>query len=306
MEISIALLVFLLLIMLFSLIAYIITFYTSAKQKAMGAHLFKDGSNSDNIKVFMDKVDSTPCEWVYIDSHDGKRLAARYIHSCDGAPLHIQFHGYRGSSTRDFCGGNLLARARGHNTLLIEQRAHSKSDGHTITFGIKERIDCLKWIKYAVKRFGDKTPIILSGISMGASTVLMAGEFDLPKNVVGIIADSPFSSPSDIIKNECANMGLSPKLVFPFIRLGGLIFGRFDVCKASSLEAVKKCTKPVLIIHGEADTFVPLEMGKKLYENCASQNKRFASFPNANHGYSYIVDGKRYEAIVDEFLAEIL
>ncbi len=62
----------------------------------------------------------------------------------------------------------------GHNVLMIEERAHLESEGHTITFGIKERYDALDWIRYALQRFGEDTRIILVGISMGAATVLMA------------------------------------------------------------------------------------------------------------------------------------
>ena len=55
---------------------------------------------------------------------------------------------------------------------------------------------------------------------MGAATVLMASELNLPANVVGIIADCPYSSPEAIIRKVCReDMRLPPALVMPFIRL---------------------------------------------------------------------------------------
>ena len=87
----------------------------------------------------------------------------------------------------------------GYNVLLAEQRAHFRSGGHTITYGIRERRDVLSWVTYANSRFGTDRPIYLFGISMGAATVVMAADLDLPDNVRLICADCPYSSPKDII-----------------------------------------------------------------------------------------------------------
>ena len=164
------------------------------------------------------QMDETPYEAVTISARDGTKLAARYYHVRDGAPLQIQFHGYRGTALRDFCGGNKLARESGQNTLVVDQRAHGKSGGTTITFGIRERLDCLCWVEYASQRFGSDTPVFLSGVSMGAATVLMASEWELPANVVGIIADCPYSSPEAIIRKVCQqDMHLPPVLVMPSV-----------------------------------------------------------------------------------------
>ena len=73
--------------------------------------------------------DALPYEQVYIRSCDGLRLSGRYYHVRDGAPLQIQMHGYHGTALRDFCGGNRLAAAAGHNRLAIEERAHGKATG---------------------------------------------------------------------------------------------------------------------------------------------------------------------------------
>ena len=153
-------------------------------------------------------------------------------------------------------------------------------------------------------RFGAEKPIYLCGVSMGAATVLMASEFNLPNNVKGIIADSPYSSPEAIIKKVCKDMGVSPKLAFPFIRLGARLFGGFSIRAVTAVEAVKKAKKPVLILHGEDDRFVPCVMSEEIF-NAYGGKKRRETFPNAGHGISYIVDPKRYEQVVGAFLDEI-
>ena len=232
---------------------------------------------------------------------DWKRLFGRYYHFKDGAPLQIQFHGYRGSAYRDFCGGSKLAREGGFNILLVDQRAHGKSEGVTITFGVNERLDCKSWVDYAVSRFGN-IPIFIVGVSMGASTVLMASDLDLPESVVGIIADCPYSSPNLIIKKVCKEqLRLPPALVYPLVTLGGLAFGHFNINSQSALKSVKNTSIPILLIHGEDDGFVPCYMSKDIYEAAAGE-KYIYTFAGADHGLSYIADEEKYKKFTNEFI----
>lgn len=258
----------------------------------------------DEIREMIRTLNAVPYERVGVTSFDGLRLNGRYYHKRDGAPVAILFHGYRGTPSRDFSGGTQLYFAAGFNVLMIEERAHCTSEGHVITFGVKERRDCLTWIDYARGRFGSDVPILLCGISMGASTVLMASGPALPENVRGIIADAPFTSPKAIICKVCRDRKLSPKLVWPFLRLGARLFGRFDPKDADATEAVRNARIPILLIHGEDDRFVPCEMGRAI----AAANPELVelhTFPDAGHGLSFLIDRPRYERITAAFLKRI-
>jgi fermentation-respiration switch protein FrsA (DUF1100 family) len=248
------------------------------------------------------EMEQLPWEEVSIVSRDGLRLYGRYLHRADGAPLQIQMHGYRGHAFRDFCGGNKLARELGLNTLVVDQRAHGKSQGHTISFGINERWDCLAWAEYAAKRWPG-TPITLAGISMGAATVLMASDLPLPEEVKGVLADCGYTSPRAIIKKVCWSLPKSFRVFYPFTSLSARLFGRFDPDSGSALGAVSNTTLPILLIHGEADGFVPCEMSRELAAACASP-VRLETFPGADHGGSYLSDSARYGRVVREFLAD--
>ena len=107
------------------------------------------------LEILDRQMEETPYERVYIRARDGRLLSGRLYLLREGAPLHIQFHGYRGSGVRDFSAGNAVVRQIGHNTLVVDQRAHGLSQGDTMTFGVKERYDCVCWAEYALKRFGD-------------------------------------------------------------------------------------------------------------------------------------------------------
>ena len=163
----------------------------------------------------------------------------------------ILFHGYRSMALRDSAGGYILAKKAGFNVLAIDQRAHGRSGGCVISFGIQERRDCLCWVQYLSTRFGEETPLILSGLSMGAATVLMSTDLPLPENVVGIMADCPYDSPAAIIQKVAKEQGYPPKLVYPFVYLGAMLFGRFRLTETTALEAVRDCKIPILLMHGE-------------------------------------------------------
>ncbi len=243
-------------------------------------------------------------ECVEIKSFDGITLYGRYYHYNDNAPTDIIFHGYRSSALHDCGGGFLLARELGHNVLLPDQRAHGKSGGCTITFGIKERYDCLAWCNYISER-SCGAPIIISGVSMGASTVLMASELQLPKNVLGVIGDCGFSSPKEIILSECEKMGIAPRIAEPFIKLAARLFGGFNLEEADCMRAVKNTKLPILIVHGKEDGFVPCYMAEKIFE-AATGDKKLLVVEKADHGMSFLVDAKAYRNEINDFKIRVL
>ena len=249
-------------------------------------------------------MDETPCEDISIHSHDGLTLWGRYYHTRDGAPLQILFHGYRSLALRDCAGMFILAKKMGFNVLAVDQRSHGRSQGKAITFGIKEQYDCAKWVEYAANRFGKDMPIILSGLSMGAATVIMASEMELPGNVCCVIADCPFSSPKTIIRKVCRDRGFPEKLVYPFIAAGARLFGGFSLESGSAQDSVTRSRLPILLLHGEADRFVPCEMSRSIHASCASPSQ-LHTFPEAGHCLCYMIDPLRYEDVVTRFLWEI-
>lgn len=247
----------------------------------------------DEMVGWMKKTNALEKEEVWITSFDGLKLYAKYFEYAPGAPLEIMFHGYRGSGERDLCGGVQRCFDLGRNVLIVDQRASAHSDGNVITFGICEHRDALAWLDYAVKRFGPEQKIILTGISMGASTVLLCAGYELPSNVVCILGDCGFTSAKDIITQVINGMKLPGKLLYPFVRLGAKLFGGFDPDETSALESVKKATVPIIFIHGAADDFVPAEMSARMYEVCPTE-KQLVMVPGAGHGAAYLMGREQY------------
>ena len=246
-------------------------------------------------------MESANCEWISIRADDGTKLHGRYYEYYPGAPLILAFHGYRSMALRDDAGAFALSQKLGFNIIAVDQRGHGRSDGRSITFGIRERWDCLSWIHYANRRFGSDRPIVLCGISMGAATVLMASDLDLPQNILGIMADCPYASPAGIICKVAKDRGYPPKLAYPLIWLGAKLFAGLNVKESSAAESVKHAKIPILLIHGEDDRFVPCDMSREIYQNCRSE-AQLCTFPDAGHGLCYILDPRRYEKICVDFL----
>ena len=272
-------------------------------------HHVPQGEQYDRKKAEMlrliDELLSLPFERMFIQSNDGLRLAGDYYPGKAGHPLHICCHGYRGLGVRDFCGGARALLERGDGVMLIHERGQGESQGHTMTFGIRERKDVLLWAQYCEKRFPN-IPLFLHGISMGAATVLMASALPLPGNVKGILADCPYDIPKDIIVLTADKTGIPGKLIWPFLEIGAFIFAhglRFGtVC---CHEAVRNTAVPIVIIHGEDDRFVPAYMSEAIEKSNPGVVRRF-TFKNAGHGLSYLEDTLRYQAITQSFIDSCL
>ena len=163
---------------------------------------------------------------AYLKEHNATEIT---IESCDGLLLYgtwmplehpkgtiILAHGYRSCKLVEFSPVRSFYHSYGLNILLVDQRSHGKSEGKIITFGVKESDDIGLWIKW-VNKAQKHLPLFLSGLSMGASTVLYLADADLPGNVKGIIADCGFTSPKAIISKvfqDVTHLPAGPSVFF--------------------------------------------------------------------------------------------
>jgi pimeloyl-ACP methyl ester carboxylesterase len=300
--------ILLFLVLAASLVCFIIVFY-SGKRKVLGPDEYDippgkiyEAFREDMIN-WTKQIRSMPHEDVEIKSYDGLTLRGTYYEYAPDATVELLFHGYRGNAERDLCGGIERCFALGRSVIIIDQRAGGKSDGHIITFGIREHRDCLTWIDYAIERFGKDRKIVIGGVSMGAATVVMAAGEKLPPNVVCAMADCGYSSTEDILKKVIRQINLPVWLMYPLIRLGGIVYGGFDIKKGSPMEAAKHATVPIVFLHGDADDFVPHDMSVKVHEVCVSP-KKMVTIKGAGHGLAFPVDRKGYVEALREFEQE--
>lgn len=249
------------------------------------------------------RLAAQPHETVAVQSRDGTRLVGHWMPAEHPKRIVIAMHGWRSAWDNDF---GLIAdflRENDCSVLFAEQRGQGGSGGQYMGFGLTERHDCLDWANWVNGQSGGKIPVYLCGISMGASTVLMAAGLPLPENVRGILADCGFTSAVAIWKHVAKRAHLSYGVCGG--PAGRLAKKRLSMAMdaESCPQALSRSKVPVLFVHGTDDRFVPIEMTYENFKACAAPKRLFV-VPGAEHGMSYLVDPKGYEAAIKAFWAD--
>ena len=256
------------------------------------------GPYKEQLIPMIEKLRKRPYEDIYIESFDKLKLHAKYYEVKGSKKVALMFHGYRGTVNRDFCAASQLFMDLGYSLITVDHRAHGKSQGHSITFGVRESKDLVSWVNYAKNRFGDDYEYILVGISMGGATVLLAA--DKVENVK-LLVDCPYTSPKIILKETLKAIKLSPKFFYPLVNLSSILFGHTNLSKISAFDTVKNTNSKILMVHGDKDQVVPQHVSQKLYDTYPDKIQ-YEVFEGANHGCSYMVDTERYIKVVSDFL----
>ncbi|PID22340.1 alpha/beta hydrolase [Sporosarcina sp. P3] len=264
--------------------------------------------SAETMDVFLngdwiDWVEQQEFEEMHMPSRDGVDLTGYYLAAKQPTDkLVILTHGYLGHAKQMGLYGQYYHEELGYNIFMPNARGHGKSGGDYYGFGWPDRLDVMDWTKLLVGEMGTHTQVIYHGLSMGAATVLMASGENLPKQVKAIIADSPYQSVYQLFAYQLDRMFHLP--AFPLLDNMSLLTSAragYSLKEADALSAVQRATVPILYIHGNADTFVPTEMTKELFEKTKSDAELFL-VDDANHGEAFVMEQEAYKRKVVEFL----
>lgn len=258
-------------------------FETAAKDPKDGRDYTDDLEMLHTAQAYL--KDRRP-ETVELLSRDGLKLKAVYYHAEQpkGVTV-IMMHGYNHTGMGQFGFYCMFYLKNGCDVLLTDQRACGKSEGRYITFGVRESEDCADWC-YRINEEYKPEHIVLHGISLGGATVMMALSEQLPKNVEGVIEDCGFTSPYEQLKHNVEQMKIPPFLVMPVTDLYCKLKAGYGFKDKSSLDGIKQNKRPLLVIHGDKDDFVPTEMGRRIYE-AADCDKELVITENTTHADSF-------------------
>ena len=238
---------------------------------------------------------------VYTQSRDGLKLHALWVPAENARGTVLFAHGYRSTYLVDFGGAMDLYHRQGFNLLIPDQRSHGKSEGKYITFGVKESKDMLCWLAYHNANFGN-FPVLLSGLSMGASTMMYLTDEPLPDNARGFVVDCGFSSPYAILDSVFRSVTHLPGwLCLWATNIFTKLFAGFGLREKDSRKTLAKNRLPIIMVHGKADDFVPCAMSEEAYEICAGEKQQLF-VEEAGHGLSFLVDKESYVATVNAFI----
>ena len=246
-------------------------------------------------------------ERVELTARDGTPLVGHLRRSTEPKRFIIAMHGWRSSWYKDFGAVADFWHENGCDVLYAEQRGQGESGGDVMTYGLLERYDCADWVAWAAERRGGEQPIYIAGVSMGATTVLMAaGLPEVQAKVRGVMADCGFTSPEAIWRHVSESRYHIP-YGFWKKRIERLSAARLNGAPGaySTVDAMQTTALPVLLVHGLDDRFVPPSMTRENYEACAAPIKRLLLVPGARHAMSYLVARDEYEQTVLDFWREV-
>lgn len=236
---------------------------------------------------------------VYVKSFDKKKLHAYEIKNKLNTWV-IIVHGYTNNALEMLDVAYNFYK-KGYSILLIDQRAHGKSDGVYSTHGFYERKDMLSWIDYINKK--KKTKIILYGISMGGTVIMRTVGENLPNNVICAIEDCGFISNYDQFYNQLKYLKFLPKPIISSFNIFSSIFFGFNIYKFNPKEILMNGKIPFMFIHGSADKLVPPKNAYDAYQLYKGK-KKLLIIDGAKHMKSSIQDSKKYYNEIFSFIKE--
>ncbi len=239
-----------------------------------------------------------PYDTVQLTTNNGIKLEAWYMKADSAKGTVILFHGLNSNK------GNVLAEAFsfisfGYNTMLVDIRAHGKSEGIANSLGYKESEE-VKLAYDHVEKKGEKN-IVLWGMSLGAVIITKAiWQYDLQPQK--IILEMPFDRLQDHIKAR-ARIGGFPGEPFGFLVTfwTGAEKGYWGFGHKTSRYA-KKINCPVLLQWGNSDEYVLKKETENIFAAIASPKKKLEIYEDAGHGPLLAGNETKWEQTVNDFL----
>ncbi len=237
---------------------------------------------------------------TFVAMPGGERHHAIYVdnHSTHTALL---MHGWRNCSINMLVIGRLYEQELGYSIVLPDFHAHGLSDGEMIRMGWLDRHDMAHWLSI----FATDT-MVVHGVSMGGATTMMMSTLPLPDGVRSIkyVEDCGYSSVWDEFEYELKEeFGLPAfPLLYTTSVLCKLWYG-WDFNEASAVHEVARCSRPMLFIHGDQDTFVPTAMVHDVY-NAKPMPRELWIVPGAIHARAYMTNKQEYLNRIKAFLED--
>lgn len=298
-----------------ALIALILFIGKKSCDMAIKAEVAKKYSNlifTPEQREAVDKTNEESIKWleknaeeVEIISKDGLKLRGYEIKANPKSDVWIiAVHGYMGR------GSDMVQYAEhfinyGYNCLIVDLRAHGKSEGKYIGMGWLDYYDLEIWIDKVIEEHRE-CRIILYGISMGAATVSMTTGSNIPENVKVAIADCGYTTVWDEFKVHLRRV--LHVLPFPLLYAASLmskVFAGYRFKEASTIKQVKKSKTPTLFIHGTKDKFVPYDMLQKIYKSAACEKEKL-EIDGAAHAESCSTNPEKYWNAIQRFIEKYI
>jgi fermentation-respiration switch protein FrsA (DUF1100 family) len=213
-------------------------------------------------------------EEVWFAAGDGVKLHGWWVPQKDapGAPVFLWFHGNAGNISHRLENIKLLHDLVGVTVFIFDYREYGKSQGRINREGTF--LDAAAAYRYVAEtRKVPPRDIVLFGRSLGTA---LATDLAVKVPCRSLILESPFTDSKDMAR-----------LFAPFL------FDWRPSVPYDNIGKVGRVPVPVLIIHGENDEIIPVDMGRRVFA-AAPESKELYIIPRAHHNDTYLVGGRAY------------
>ncbi len=256
----------------------------------------------DVSEVSLCNEDKNIEKWYTINDRDFVLVSYAHKQEKETNKWAVVVHGYENSAS----GMSEYAKMffeKGFNVLVVDNEYHGESEGSHISMGIHDSINVLNWTKEIVKQDSD-SEIVLFGLSMGASTVMLASDPELEPvdNIKVIVEDCGFTSMDDIFTYQLKkDYGLPRFPIILAVDVYNYFKNDYRFNERTPLKAVNNTTIPMLFIHGDEDDYVPFDMLEQLYEAHKGEKDVYI-VEGAEHANSIDVAYTQYEQRIFDFV----
>ena len=220
---------------------------------------------------------------VTFAASDGTRLHGWFVPAHSDVTL-LWFHGNAGNIAHRVQNVAELHTYLGVNVFIFDYRGYGRSEGKPSEEGTyKDAEGAVAYLRGRADVEQDK--IVYFGRSLGCGVAI---ELALKEPARAMICESPFTSIQAMAKRT-----------YPW--LPGI--GVFARTKYDSISKIGDIRVPLLVLHGNADRIVPIELGRELYD-AANDPKRFYEIDGADHNDTFYVGGRPYYDALQAFLEE--
>jgi uncharacterized protein len=241
-----------------------------------------------------------PYEAFDIEVDSGIILRGYLINAATKAKATIvHLHGIGGFKESKIPFAKMLSD-EGFNVLIYDQRAHGKSGGKYCTFGENEKKDLSKMMDSVLIKW-PHVPIGVHGSSMGGAVALQCLEYD--ERIKFGIVESTFNTLENVIVEYGRDyfQFRSHWLARRVMRKSGEI-AQFNPFLINPVESCKNIEQPMLLVHGDIDTNIPIAFNIENFNALKSNDKEFYTVKGATHFDVGEVGGEAYKKKVLDFL----
>lgn len=252
-------------------------------------------------------LEEAPLEEIDFMSEDGLIHKGWWLEVPNAKGIVVIIHGIRMNRYASLKYMKLFSEL-GYTTMTFDLRNHGDSihrDTFT-TYGYLEQYDVKAAVDYVIHRKGFDLPIYTHGESMGATTVLMHAEID--HRIKGVIADCGFVTANRIFKEILWRENHLPS--WPLLKMASLInWLKTGVWykQMTPMHQMSSIGCPVLLIHGDADSYVVPGHASDLKRGLEMAGKKvdFVLIEKAGHAMSILLDQSLYRESCHNFLRNI-